>query len=68
MTGQDLLVIACILAALGTISACGRKAALDTPYSRRCRPARMRRRPASRCRQEPEQPVKDKPFFLDRLI
>jgi predicted small lipoprotein YifL len=60
------IVIAVALAT--AVTACGRRAALDTPYEA----AREARREASRNNEplppEPEPPVEDRPFVLDGLI
>ncbi|TIQ33886.1 MAG: hypothetical protein E5X61_20820, partial [Mesorhizobium sp.] len=54
--------------ALATVTACGRKAGLDTPYEA----AVQARKDAQKAEQpvppEPEKPVKDKKFILDPLI
>lgn len=69
MTGRPFLMLA-LLAAFGVgLSACGRKADLDTPYQ-----AQMdARKQAQKEKQEPlppepTPPVKDRPFILDRLL
>ncbi|KAA3451159.1 hypothetical protein C7I87_08585 [Mesorhizobium sp. SARCC-RB16n] len=68
MTGSRILVTLTLLAALASVTACGRKAGLDTPYEA----AVQARKDAERAKQplppEPEKPVKDKPFILDPLI
>ena len=53
---------------MAAVSACGRKAALDTPYEA----AVQARKDAEKAKQplppEPEKPVEDKQFILDPLI
>lgn len=62
---RTVLLVAALSVAL---TACGRRASLDTPYEA----ARDARREASRNNEplppEPEPPVKDRPFILDGLI
>ncbi|BCG85720.1 hypothetical protein MesoLj113c_18300 [Mesorhizobium sp. 113-3-9] len=57
-----------LLAAMAVVTACGRRAGLDTPYEA----AVQARKDAERAKQplppEPEKPVKDKKFILDPLI
>lgn len=57
-----------LLAAMATVAACGRKAALDTPYAA----AVQARKDAEKAKQslppEPEKPVEDKKFILDPLL
>lgn len=58
------IVLAILIGATG----CGRKGPLDTPYDS----AVQARKDAEKAKEplppEPAKPVKDKPFFLDRLI
>jgi predicted small lipoprotein YifL len=57
-----------LLAAMATVSACGRKAPLDTPYEA----AVQARKDAEKAKEPlppaPEKPQTDKPFILDPLI
>ena len=57
-----------LLAAMAAVTACGRRAGLDTPYEA----AVQARKDASKAHQpvppEPEKPVVDKKFILDPLI
>lgn len=57
-----------LLAALVAVTACGRKAALDSPYEA----AVQARKDAEKAKQpvppEPEKPVEDKKFILDPLL
>ena len=68
MTGSRILVTLTLLVAIAAVSACGRKAGLDTPYEA----AVQARKDASKAHQpvppEPEKPVADKKFFLDPLL
>ncbi len=69
MTGSRLLTTLVLLAAIGAVSACGRKSGLDTPYEA----AVQARKDAQKANQqplppEPEKPVADKPFILDKLL
>ena len=57
-----------LLAAMAAVTACGRRAGLDTPYEA----AVQARKDASKAHQpvppEPEKPIVDKKFILDPLI
>jgi predicted small lipoprotein YifL len=68
MTGSRILVTLALLAAVVTVTACGRKTGLDTPYEA----AEQARKDAERAKQpvppEPEKPVKDRKFILDPLL
>ncbi len=68
MTVSRILVTLTLLAALAAVTACGRRAGLDTPYEA----AVQARKEAERAKQpvppEPEKPVVDKKFILDPLI
>ncbi|QKC94764.1 hypothetical protein [Mesorhizobium sp. NZP2298] len=68
MTGSRILVTLTLLATMAVVTACGRRAGLDTPYEA----AVQARKDAERAKQplppEPEKPVKDKKFILDPLI
>jgi predicted small lipoprotein YifL len=68
MTGSRILMTLTLLAAMAAVTACGRKAGLDTPYEA----AVQARKDAERAKQpvppEPEKPVVDKKFILDPLI
>ena len=61
-------VVGVAIAALAVVSGCGRKSGLDTPYEA----AVQARKDAEKAKEplppEPEKPVEDKPFLLDRLI
>jgi len=68
MTRGRILVTLALLAAVVTVTACGRKTGLDTPYEA----AEQARKDAERAKQpvppEPEKPVKDRKFILDPLL
>jgi len=69
MTGSRLLTTLVLLAAIGAVSACGRKSGLDTPYEA----AVQARKDAQKAKEqplppEPQKPVADKPFLLDKLL
>ena len=69
MTAGRIFVTLVLLAAAASLSACGRKAGLDTPYEA----AVQARKEAIKAKDpnpppEPVKPVKDKPFILDPLI
>ncbi len=68
MTTSRILVTLTLLTAMAAVTACGRKAGLDTPYEA----AVQARKDAERAKQpvppEPEKPVVDKKFILDPLI
>jgi predicted small lipoprotein YifL len=68
MTGSRILVTLALLATMATVTACGRKGDLDTPYEA----AVQARKDAEKAKQplppEPEKPIKDKKFILDPLL
>jgi predicted small lipoprotein YifL len=68
MTLKHLATLLILAAAVPALSACGRKAPLDTPYQA----ALDAREEAAKLDQplppEPEKPVEDKPFILDGLL
>ena len=68
MSVARALVVAAAVAALAVVSGCGRKSGLDTPYDA----AVQARKDAEKAKEplppEPEKPVEDRPFLLDRLI
>ena len=69
MTRSRILVTLALLAAVVTVTACGRKTGLDTPYE-----AAVEARKEAQDQKktplppEPKKPEKDKRFFLDGLI
>ena len=68
MTGSRVFTGLILVATLAAVSACGRKADLDTPYQA----AIDARKEAERNKQplppKPAKPVEDKPFILDKLL
>ena len=68
MTASRILVTLTLLTAMVAVTACGRKAGLDTPYEATV----QARKDAARAKQpvppEPEKPVVDKKFILDPLL
>jgi predicted small lipoprotein YifL len=68
MSVTRALVVAAAIAALAVVAGCGRKSGLDTPYEA----AVQARKDAEKAKEplppEPQTPVEDRPFFLDRLI
>jgi predicted small lipoprotein YifL len=68
MTRSRIFLTLALLAAVVTVTACGRKTGLDTPYEA----AVQARKDAERAKQpvppEPEKPVKDRKFILDPLL
>ncbi|TGQ45868.1 MULTISPECIES: lipoprotein [unclassified Mesorhizobium] len=68
MIGSRILVTLTLLAAVATVTACGRKSGLDTPYEA----AVQARKDAEKAKQpllpEPEKPLKDNKFILDPLL
>ena len=63
-----VFVVATAIAALAVVSGCGRKSGLDTPYEA----AVQTRKDAEKAKEplppEPQKPVEDRSFLLDRLI
>jgi len=68
MTVSRLLLSAALIASVGVVSACGRKASLDTPYEAQMQARRDAEKAGQPAPPEPEKPVEDKPFILDSLI
>lgn len=68
MTVSRLLLSATLIASLGIVSACGRKAPLDTPYEAGMQARKDARKAGQPLPEEPTPPVEDKPFILDGLI
>jgi len=57
-----------VLAAMAVTSACGRKAPLDTPYQAAVQAREDAADAGEPAPPQPEKPVEDRPFILDRLI
>jgi predicted small lipoprotein YifL len=68
MTGSRLLTTLVLLAAIGAVSACGRKAPLDSPYEAAVQARKDAEKNKEPLPPEPVKPVVDKPFILDGLI
>jgi predicted small lipoprotein YifL len=68
MTGSRLVTTLVLLAALGAVSACGRKGDLETPYTAAVEARKEAERAGEPVPPEPQPPVKDKPFILDPLL
>ncbi len=68
MAAGRIVMTAALLAAAMALTACGRKSGLDTPYAA----AVQARKDAEKAKQplppEPQPPVTNRPFILDRLI
>lgn len=67
MTRTTLSTLALIALAV-SLSACGRKAALDTPYEAGVQARKDAKEAGETLPPEPAKPVADKPFILDPLI
>jgi predicted small lipoprotein YifL len=57
-----------LVAAMATVSACGRKSGLDTPYEAAVEARKEAERNKEPLPPEPQKPDNDKPFILDKLI
>jgi len=68
MHASRLLLTLTLLAAAAAMSACGRKAPLDTPYEAAVQARKDAEKAKKPLPPEPAQPETDKPFILDRLI
>ncbi len=68
MTGSRLLTTLALLLAVGAVSACGRKAPLDTPYQAGIDARKEAEDAKEPLPPTPEKPVADKPFLLDPLL
>ena len=66
MTSARIILLS--LAAALALSACGRKAPLDTPYQAAVDARREAEQNDEPLPPVPAPPGKDRPFFLDRLI
>ena len=67
MTGSRIFVTLVLLAAV-TVSACGRKAPLDTPYEAQVQARKDAEAAGEPLPPEPVKPKTDKPFVLDPLL
>ncbi|TKT75269.1 lipoprotein [Aquamicrobium sp. LC103] len=68
MSAGRILTTIALLAAIGATAACGRKGDLETPYSAAVEARKEAERNDQPLPPEPAPPVKDRKFFLDRLI
>lgn len=68
MTAGRILVTLGLIAAVGVVSACGRKGDLDTPYDAAVQARKDAQKAGGPLPPEPQKPVADKPFILDPLI
>ena len=66
MTAARIILVT--LLAATALAACGRKAPLDTPYQAAVDARREAEQNDEPLPPVPAPPVKDRPFFLDRLI
>lgn len=66
--GRFLVTLAIVAAATAALSACGRRAPLDTPYQAAVDARKQAREDGTPLPPEPQKPERDKPFVLDRLI
>ena len=67
MTARILTTVM-LVAALGAVSACGRKSGLDTPYEAGIQARKDAEKAGQTPPPEPEKPAEDKPFILDPLL
>jgi hypothetical protein len=67
MTGSRIFLGLVLIAALG-VTACGRKAGLDTPYEAGMQARRDAERAGEPLPPVPEKPNLNKPFVLDPLL
>ena len=68
MTAVRMVTMIALLAALGAVAACGRKAPLYTPYDAAVQARKDAEKAGEPLPPEPRKPVADKPFILDKLI
>ena len=68
MTAGRIVGLAALAAALALASGCGRKADLDTPYEAAVQARKDAEKAGEPLPPEPAPVVKEKPFFLDKLI
>lgn len=57
-----------LLAALGLVTACGKRADLDTPYQAEIDARKDAEKAGKPLPPEPRKPAEDKPFILDPLL
>lgn len=68
MTATRFFTALALVGALVAVSACGRKAPLDTPYEAQIQARKDAAKAKEPLPPEPEKPVQDKKFFLDFLL
>lgn len=68
MTSKQLTRLGILLALALAVTACGRKAPLDTPYQAALDARKEAQKNNEPVPPAPEKPVIDKPFILDGLI
>lgn len=68
MTAGRILVTLGLMAAVGMVSACGRKGDLDTPYDAAVQAQKDAQKAGQPATAAPQKPVADKPFILDPLL
>ncbi|MBB6011460.1 putative small lipoprotein YifL [Aquamicrobium lusatiense] len=68
MTAGRLVTMLALVATMATVSACGRKSGLDTPYEAAVEARKEAQRNKEPLPPEPQKPDNDKPFILDKLI
>ena len=68
MTGSRTVLTLALLAAVLTVSACGRRSGLDTPYEAGVQARKDAEKAGEPLPPEPEKPDEDKPFILDPLL
>ena len=68
MTAARLLISLALVATLGLVAACGRKAPLDTPYEAGMQARKDAQDAGEPLPPEPQKPVQDRKFILDGLI
>ena len=66
--GRFLVTLAIVAATAAALSACGRRAPLDTPYQAAIDARKQAEEDGKPLPPEPQKPEEDKPFILDRLI
>jgi len=68
LTGTRIVTALVLLAAVAAVSACGRKAPLDSPYEAQVQARKDAQAAGEPLPPEPTPPDTDKPFLLDPLL
>lgn len=68
MNRSRFLASLVMIAALGVVAGCGRKAPLDTPYQASIDARKEAERNKEPLPPEAPKPVEDRPFILDKLL